>query len=92
MDGQNSKLIEIKAGVIIHNLGSGNGTSVLPMIEALERASEKKIPSKLVANPAKANADFDGWHTKRGIDEIMQSAWKWQSENPHGYDEPPADM
>jgi len=94
------KLLEIKSGVLIHNLGSGNGYSVLEMVEALKKASGKDIPVKIcedrpgdlatvVANPAKANKDF-GWETKRNIDVIMESAWKWQSGNPYGYDEPPS--
>merc|ERR1712151_213218 len=93
------KLIEMQSGVIIHNLGSGNGYSVLEMVEALEKASGKKIAYKIVdrrpgdlstvvANPAKAKEDF-GWQTKRGITEIMESAWKWQSENPYGYEDAP---
>lgn len=90
------KLFELQRGVIIHNLGSGNGFSVLQMVAALEKASGKKIEYKLqdrrpgdlstvVANPAKAKADF-GWQTTRTIDDIMESAWKWQSNNPYGYD------
>lgn len=92
------KLIEMKQGVIVHNLGSGTGYSVLEMVHALEKASGKKIAYKImdrrpgdmstvVANPAKAAKDFNGWKTKRGIDEIMESAWKWQSSNPFGYDD-----
>mmetsp|Transcript_15083 Transcript_15083/g.40061 ORF Transcript_15083/g.40061 Transcript_15083/m.40061 type:complete len:344 (-) Transcript_15083:149-1180(-) len=95
-----SKILGMDTGVIIHNLGSGEGISVLEMIKGLEAASGKTIPYKIVdrrpgdlstvvANPAKAEADF-GWKTKRGLTEIMESAWKWQSENPYGYDEPPA--
>jgi len=95
------KLTEVKTGVLIHNLGSGNGYSVLEMIEALKKASGKDIPYKIcperpgdlatvVANPAKAKADFGGWETKRGLSEVMESAWKWQSNNPYGYDEAPA--
>jgi len=95
------KLLEMKTGVIIHNLGSGNGFSVLQMVQALEKASGKKIAYKLcerrpgdlstvVANPARANAELN-WSTKRTIDDIMQSAWKWQSENPFGYDAPPTE-
>lgn len=94
------KLFEMNTGTIVHNLGSGNGFSVLQMVAALEKASGKKIAFKMcdrrpgdmssvVANPAKANKDF-GWSTKRGIDEIMESAWKWQSQNPYGYCEAPA--
>lgn len=86
--------------VLIHNLGSGKGMSVLEMVKGLEEASGKKLAYKMldrrpgdlgvvVANPAKAEADF-GWRTKRGIKEIMESAWKWQSENPYGFDAPPA--
>jgi len=71
------------------------------MMDALEKASGKKITYKMcdrrpgdmstvVANPAKANAEFN-WKTTRGIDEIMQSAWKWQSQNPYGYDESPTE-
>merc|ERR1719329_35328 len=86
--------------VLIHNLGSGRGMSVLEMVKGLEEASGKKLAYKMldrrpgdlavvVANPAKARADFN-WQTKRGIKEIMESAWKWQSENPYGFDDPPA--
>merc|ERR1712048_181855 len=85
--------------VLIHNLGSGKGMSVLEMVKGLEEASGKKLAYKMldrrpgdlgivVANPAKARADF-GWQTKRGIKEIMESAWKWQSENPYGYEDAP---
>jgi len=95
-----NKIFELKTGTIIHNLGSGSGFSVLDMIKGLEKACGKTIPYKIVdrrpgdlasvvANPAKAKADF-GWSTKRDLDTCMGSAWKWQSENPYGYDEPPA--
>mmetsp|Transcript_28775 Transcript_28775/g.72860 ORF Transcript_28775/g.72860 Transcript_28775/m.72860 type:complete len:344 (-) Transcript_28775:115-1146(-) len=94
-------VLKMEGGTIIHNLGSGKGFSVLEMVKGLEEASGKTIAYKVaprrpgdlatvVANPAKAKADF-GWETKRGLKEIMESAWKWQSENPYGYDEPPAD-
>lgn len=95
-----NKILGMDTGVIIHNLGSGVGISVLQMIKGLEAASGKTIPYKIVerragdlstvvANPAKAAADF-GWKTKRGLTEIMESAWKWQSENPYGFDDPPS--
>merc|ERR1712019_254330 len=38
------KLIEMTSGVIIHNLGSGKGCSVLEMVKAFERATGKSIP------------------------------------------------
>lgn len=94
-----TKILGTGPGVLIHNLGSGRGYSVLEMIAGLERASGKTIPSKIVerrpgdlatvvANPAKAKADF-GWETKRTLEDACNTAWKWQSNNPYGFDEPP---
>lgn len=93
------KILSMETGTIVHNLGSGTGYSVLEMIKGLEAASGKTINYKIgdrrpgdlasvVANAAKAEAEF-GWKTKRTLDDIMQSAWKWQSENPYGYEDPP---
>lgn len=90
-----------EGGCIIHNLGSGSGNSVLDMVKAFEKASGKEIPysigprrpgdlATVVCNPAKAKADF-GWETKRTLEDMCDSAWKWQSANPYGYDEPPAE-
>lgn len=94
-------LFNIGSGVTIHNLGSGTGYSVLQMIAAMEEAAGKKIPmniterrpgdlASVVANAAKAKADF-GWETKRTLKEACDSAWKWQSENPYGFEDPPTE-
>jgi len=91
------KILELKSGCIVHNLGSGQGQSVLGMVKAFEKASGKTVNYKVcdrrpgdlstvVANPAKAKADF-GWETKRTLEDMCTSAWKWQSENPYGYEE-----
>eukprot|EP00747_Dinoflagellata_sp_TGD_P072490 gnl/TRDRNA2_/TRDRNA2_157502_c1_seq3.p1 gnl/TRDRNA2_/TRDRNA2_157502_c1~~gnl/TRDRNA2_/TRDRNA2_157502_c1_seq3.p1 ORF type:complete len:471 (+),score=76.02 gnl/TRDRNA2_/TRDRNA2_157502_c1_seq3:172-1413(+) len=91
------KILEMDGGCIIHNLGSGKGCSVLEMVKAFEKASGKKInytiaarrPGDLatvVANPQKAKKDF-GWQTKRGINEMCETAWKFQSQNPMGYND-----
>lgn len=96
-----SKIQSMPQGCIIHNLGSGKGHSVLEMVKAFEKASGKEIPYKIadrrpgdlstvVADPAKAKADF-GWEVKRTLEDMCNSAWKWQSSNPYGYDEPPAE-
>eukprot|EP01061_Rhynchopus_euleeides_P006731 TRINITY_DN15795_c0_g1_i1.p1 TRINITY_DN15795_c0_g1~~TRINITY_DN15795_c0_g1_i1.p1 ORF type:complete len:350 (+),score=163.17 TRINITY_DN15795_c0_g1_i1:49-1098(+) len=82
-------------GVHTYNLGSGDGTSVLEMIAAMKKASGKEIayevgarrPGDLPAfwaDPAKANNDL-GWKVRRGLDEMCTDLWKWQSENPKGY-------
>merc|ERR1711920_271756 len=93
------KILEMEKGVLVHNLGSGRGYSVFEMIKAMEKAAGKTIPYKVVdrrpgdlatvvANPAKAKADFD-WETKRTLKDMCESAWKWQSENPYGYEDGP---
>lgn len=93
------KILTMDGGCIIHNLGSGQGASVLDMVKAFEKASGKTIPYKIsdrrpgdlatvVANAAKAKADF-GWEVKRTLEDMCNSAWKWQSNNPYGYDDAP---
>ena len=88
------KLAE-KPGVVIYNLGTGKGYSVLDMVKAFEKASSRKVPYKVVdrrpgdiaicyANPGKAKQEL-GWQATRGIKEMCQDAWRWQSENPNGY-------
>ena len=82
-------------GVVVCNLGTGQGYSVLEMITAFEKASGKKIPYKIVgrrpgdiatcfADPGKAERELH-WSASRGIDEMCSDAWRWQSNNPQGY-------
>jgi len=95
------KILPMGGGCIVHNLGSGSGYSVLEMVKAFEVAAGKTIAYKVaprrpgdlatvIANAAKAKEDF-GWQTKRGLKDMCESAWKWQSMNPYGYEEPPKD-
>merc|ERR1711920_17646 len=95
------KLVAMSGGCIIHNLGSGTGYSVLDMVKAFETAAGKAIPYKMcdrragdlgvvVANPAKAKEDF-GWQTKRTLKDMCETAWKWQSQNPYGYEDGPSE-
>jgi len=77
------------------NLGTGTGFSVLQMIEAFEKNSSVKIayevgprrPGDLATVVAKCDKSKEvlGWTATRDINEIMRSAWKWQSTNPQGY-------
>ncbi|MGN8224045.1 UDP-glucose 4-epimerase GalE [Gracilimonas sp. BCB1] len=82
-------------GLVIYNLGTGKGTSVLEMVKAFENASGKEVPYKIAprrpgdiaacyADPSKAEEEL-GWTAERGIKEMCRDAWKWQSENPNGY-------
>jgi UDP-glucose 4-epimerase len=83
-------------GVLIYNLGTGTGYSVLDMVKAFEKASGRKVPYKIVdrrpgdiaicyADPTKAKQDL-GWQAERGIDEMCEDAWRWQSDNPDGFE------
>lgn len=91
------KRLEVEKGVLIYNLGTGNGYSVLQMVKAFEKASGKEIKyeikprragdiAKCWADASKANRDLE-WKTERGIDEMCQDTWRWQSNNPNGYEE-----
>jgi UDP-glucose 4-epimerase len=75
-----------KASVAL-NLGTGTGASVQEVIHAVEKTTGKRVPHKfvprrpgdppaLVANPAKAQAVL-GWKAERGLDNIVETAWKW---------------
>ena len=81
--------------VLTVNLGTGNGYSVIDMIKAYEKASAKKVPYKIVerragdiakcfADPSFAKQVLD-WEAKKGIDQMCEDSWKWQSNNPNGY-------
>lgn len=77
-----------EAPIEIFNLGTGNGISVLELINAFERSTGVKVPHKIVgrrdgdiekvwANPAYAN-EVLGWKASTPLDDTMRSAWAWQ--------------
>ncbi|MBQ4834238.1 UDP-glucose 4-epimerase GalE [Pseudoalteromonas sp. MMG010] len=82
-------------GALVYNLGTGNGYSVMQMVNAFQKASGKSIAYKIsprrpgdiaacYAAPEKALTEL-GWQAERGIDTMMQDTWRWQSNNPNGY-------
>jgi len=84
-----------KSQVLIVNLGTGNGYSVLDMVKAFEKASGKNIPYQIVnrrpgdiatcyADPTYA-AEKLGWKAECELDEMCKDTWRWQSMNPKGY-------
>lgn len=90
------KKIEEKSGVSVYNLGTGNGYSVLQIVKAFEKACGREIPyvicdrrpgdiSTCYADPAKAKEEL-GWVAERGIEEMCEDTWRWQSTNPDGYE------
>lgn len=83
------------AGVHIYNLGSGQGSSVLEVVDAFSRACGKPIKYQFAdrragdvaanwADAAKAKAELH-WTTRRSLDDMAEDAWNWQSNNPNGY-------
>ncbi len=89
-----SKLFQSRDSYIV-NLGTGQGFSVLQVVEAFERVSGRKIPYQVVsrrpgdvdtvlADPAYAERLL-GWKAKHGLDAMCRDHWNWQSANPSGY-------
>lgn len=83
-------------GAVSYNLGTGQGYSVLDMIAAFEKASAKTVAYKVVdrragdiascyADPAHAEKEL-GWTAKLGVEEMTRDGWRWQSQNPDGYE------
>ncbi|RUR31320.1 UDP-glucose 4-epimerase GalE [Vreelandella nanhaiensis] len=82
-------------GTHIYNLGTGQGLSVLQMVEAFERISERPIPYQFAprregdlaafwADSSKAATEL-GWQARRGLDDMIADTWRWQRQNPNGY-------
>ena len=89
------KIEEIQNGVLIYNLGTGKGYSVLDVVHAFEKACGKKIPYAIkprrpgdiatcYADPSKAKDEL-GWTAQYGIEEMCEDSWRWQTMNPNGY-------
>ncbi|MCD6178761.1 MAG: UDP-glucose 4-epimerase GalE [Bacteroidales bacterium] len=77
-----------KKNVEIFNLGTGNGFSVLEVINSFEKVSKEKLNYKIVdrragdveivyADTTFANNEL-GWKAKKSLDEMMLSAWNWE--------------
>lgn len=83
-------------GLVIYNLGTGVGYSVLDIIHNFEKVCGKKIPYVIAprrpgdiatcySDPSKAEREL-GWKAQYGIDRMCEDAWRWQTMNPNGYD------
>ena len=89
------KKITDNVGVVTYNLGTGNGYSVVQMIEAFEKASGKKVNYKIVdrrpgdiaacyADTKKAKDEI-GFEAKYDLNKMCEDTWRWQEGNPNGY-------
>ena len=85
----------VNPGLVIHNLGTGQGYSVLDVIKGFADATGNKIPYRIVgrragdapavfADPLLAEREL-GWKTELGITDMCRDALNWQQKNPRGY-------
>ena len=91
------KKIEGNPGLAIYNLGTGKGYSVLDIVKNFEAATGVKIPyvikprragdiATCYCDASKAEKELD-WKAENGIREMCEDSWRWQSNNPQGYEE-----
>lgn len=91
------KILKDEPAVNVYNLGTGNGYSVLDIVKAFEQASGQKIEYKIVdrrpgdldvcySDASKALNEL-GWKAERGLLEMCEDSWRWQSGNPNGFDD-----
>lgn len=88
------KKLKENPGLVIYNLGTGKGYSVLEIVKTFEKVNKIKIPFKIVerrpgdvaicyANPDKARQEM-GFETKLTLEDMCKDAWNFQQKNPKG--------
>jgi UDP-glucose 4-epimerase len=89
------KKLDDACGLVIYNLGTGTGYSVLEMVQAFSLASGQPIPyefasrragdaAECYADPGKAERELS-WKARRGLPDMCRDTWNWQRGNPQGY-------
>lgn len=83
-------------GLLTLNLGTGTGSSVLDLVAAFSKASGRDIPytiqprraGDVAVNYADGRLAFEriGFKTERTLDDMCVDSWRWQSNNPNGYE------
>jgi UDP-glucose 4-epimerase len=87
--------LQDRSGCHVWNLGTGQGYSVLQIIQAFEAVNGKSVPYRMAprrlgdiaicySDPTKAEREL-GWKAVRGLSEMMRDAWRWQQMNPNGF-------
>ncbi|QUI25853.1 UDP-glucose 4-epimerase GalE [Vallitalea pronyensis] len=83
-------------GIDAYNLGTGKGVSVLDVVHNFEKATGVTIPYTITprrpgdiatcyADPSKALSAL-GWKAKKSLEDMCRDSWRWQTNNPNGYD------
>ncbi len=76
------------AVIDIYNLGTGNGSSVLEVVKAFEKANNVEVPYQICArregditiayaNPEKAEKELN-WKSETSLEESLRTVWEWQ--------------
>lgn len=89
------KYNETHTGVEAVNLGTGQGFSVLEVIQTFERVNQVPVPyqisSRRPGDIASCYADVEkakrlfGWQTQKTLEDMCRDSWNWQNKNPEGY-------
>jgi len=90
------KFVQSHPGVNIFNLGTGRGISVLELVSAFEYAAGVKLPKKIAprrpgdgpvcyASTEKVKNEL-GWEATKTLKEACEDSWRWQKNNPNGYE------
>ncbi len=91
------KKIEDNSGLSVYNLGTGKGYSVLDIVKNFEAATGVKVPyvikdrrpgdiATCYSDASKAEKEL-GWKAENDIREMCEDSWRWQSNNPNGYED-----
>ena len=85
----------VATGAEVYNIGTGQGYSVRQMLDAFGRAVGRDLPARVMPRRAGDIAEMQadctraattlGWRATLGLDDMVQSLWRWQSANPDGY-------
>lgn len=89
------KMDKIHDGVLVYNLGTGIGYSVLDIVKGFEKAVGRPIPyvikarrpgdiATCYADPSLAEKEL-GWKAVRDLNKMCEDSWRWQKNNPQGY-------
>jgi len=95
--GHIAALRNVRVGVNVYNLGTGRGYSVLEVVKAFSEASGKEIShviaprragdvAEVYADCSLAKAEL-GWSAELDMARMCADHWRWQSQNPNGYDD-----
>lgn len=89
------KKLKTNPGLVIYNLGTGRGYSVLDLLNSFSKVSGREIAYRIIerrpgdvaecyADPSKANNEL-GWQAKYEIEEMCEDSWRWQTESYQVY-------